>query len=184
MLLAFQSAYELHLRVSEGYYPDENGVVQCEWITEDFKSLLKMANEYYEEGLLTQSFASNDGNERTAQIINNQVGAFCTVTANAHNSVNNALSETAGDENAILLPIMPLKSYTNGNAVSYASEITPGAAYIKKTYGIAADSENIELVMKWLDYVAYSDDGIFINAYGLNEGETYEWVEKVKQSLC
>ena len=177
VVTTFQSAYELHLRVSEGYYPDASGVVQNEWITEDFKNLLKLANEYYEEGLLTQSFASNDGSERTAQILNNQVGAFCTVTANAHNSVNNKLSESVGDENAILLPIMPLKSYTNGNALSYASDITPGATHIKKTYGISSDSKNIELVMKWLDYVAYSDDGIFINSYGLNEGETYEWVE-------
>ena len=176
----FMTAYDLHFQYSAGYYPDENGVIVCEWISDNFKDCLKLAKEYYDEGLLTQSFASADGDERTAQILNNQVGAFNTVNYNAHNSVNIALSDSVGDEDAILFPMIPLKSYASGEPQGRGGDCS--GVLINITYGISSVSDNIELVMKWLDYVGYSEEGIMLNAFGI-EGETFEYVDGVPTLL-
>jgi putative aldouronate transport system substrate-binding protein len=135
--------------------------------------MLKMANEYYEEGLLVQNFATLTGDERTAAILNNQVGAFVTVTANAQNSVNDKLSESVGDEDAILFPLLPLKDLITGERQGRIAQTQYGGANMNYTYAISSSSEKIELVMKWVDYIAYSEEGMILNAFGV-EGETYE----------
>ena len=176
----FMTAYDLHFKDSQGYYPDENGTIVCEWISDNFKNCLKLVKEYYDEGLLTQSFASADGSERTAQILNNQVGAFVTVNYNAHNSVNISLSESQGDEDAIFFPMIPLKSYVSGEPQGRGGNCS--GTWIDYTYGISSISDKVELVMQWVDYTAYSEEGIMLNAFGI-EGETFEYVDGVPTLL-
>jgi putative aldouronate transport system substrate-binding protein len=160
--------YDLHLspKANGGFYPDENGNIVYEWIEPRVKEWLTLMNAWYEEGLIDPGFANLEWAKWNSQILNNITGVTVARGKAAANNWNKKIRNKTGEPEAGFAPIPPVQGpYARMFENDQQAAVTPH-------YGISATSDKIELALKFLDYVSYSEQGVIWGEYGI-EGISY-----------
>jgi putative aldouronate transport system substrate-binding protein len=164
--------YNLHLTSAhDGFYTDSSGKkIVYEWMEPRAKEFLTTMNKWFEEGLIDQGFMSLQGDKWTAQITNNLVGITAFYSLMPQYGWDAMVQASSGDPEAGFVQI-PTPSGPYGEGI-IESNALPGFGH----FAISKNCKNPELAIKWIDYIAYSEDGVLFNYYGI-EGLTYEMVD-------
>lgn len=161
-------AWGLHLYwFSNGFYPDENGQVQYDWIDPRAKEFVAFANKLFEEGLLDPEFLTQTSEDRLGKISRNLVGTVDRFINNLPAFESAAREGGAVDVNyTVASPPSGPNGYP-GHQERYG--VTGGA------FSFSKDVEHPEIFMRWLDWVFASPEGNMLATFGI-EGKSYEMV--------
>lgn len=159
------NAWGLHLRTSDGFYPDASGKVQYEWLDPRAKEMVAFLNKLVKEGLLDIEFAVNQKDQITSKIIRSLSGAVLA-WQESNTLWTNKLRE-AGQASAQWVMTMPPAGPNGYKGHIEKTWLGNGFAVINK------DSKNAEAAFRWLDYVIYSQENALRMTLGV-EGKTYE----------
>lgn len=156
-------AWGLHLFYSDGWYPDENGKMQYEFISDKAKEFFSWMHDFYAEGLLDPEFLTlGDETKLYEKAARNEVGAF-----SAYPSQIPMIEETLhanGVEDAKLVPLVPPKG-------PYAQMVEVLGDMTVNGYVVSSKCEHPEVVVALINYLM-SDEGTLLMNLGV-EGETY-----------
>ena len=158
------------------YWYQRDGVIQYGPMDDGYRDYLVMMHDWYEKGLLDPDFATRSSSGVTADndmILNDKVGALTDYGTRLDNTyVSRGATNT--DFNLVGAP-QPTKDPDDPTYVE--------PAYRDNTYtmmvsgvcnSVSADSENIELAVRWLD--GFYAEEIALNAnYGTEEYEGTVW---------
>ena len=156
-------SWGLHLFYSDGWYPDENGQMQYEFISDRAKEFYIWLNGIYEEGLLDPEFLTlGDETKLYEKVARNEVGAF-----SAYPSQIPMLEEALranGVQDAELVPLIPPKG-PYGQMTEILGDMSVNG------YVITNSCEHPEIVVALINYLM-SEEGTLLMNLGI-EGETY-----------
>ncbi len=159
----FAHAWDLHLFYSDGWYPDENGKMQYEFISDRAKEFYTWLNAFYEDGLLDPEFLTmGDETKLYEKVARNEVGAFLAYPAKIP-ALEDALRAN-GVEDAELVPLIPPKG-PYAQMTEILGDVTVNG------YVITESCEHPEVVVALIDYLM-SPEGTALMNLGV-EGETY-----------
>lgn len=168
-LYKFAWSYGLHLALSDGWYPDEDGRVVYEWIDPRMKDWLQEMNKWYQAGLLDPDMGSQNRDKFTAKAIGDIAGVSVSDMTMQFPQWNERMINDF--PHAKWEGIVPPKG-PNGDRMMEREQPTENIHY-----GITRDCENPEVVIKWLDYMFASEDGqILMGNFGI-EGHSYEMID-------
>jgi putative aldouronate transport system substrate-binding protein len=162
-------SYGLHLALSDGWYPDEDGKIVYEWIEPRMKDWLQEMNKWYEAGLLDPDMGSQNRDKYTAKAIGDTAGAAVSDMTMQFPQWNERMANDYPHARweGIVPPEGPY-----GDRMMEREQPTENIHY-----GITRDCKDPETVIKWLDYMFASRDGqILMGNFGL-EGLSYEMVD-------
>lgn len=157
------NAWGLHMIQSSGWYPDANGQMQYEYLSDNAKAWLTWLHGMYEEGLIDPEFMTlGDEAKMFEKVARDEVGVF---TANPSNipTLLSAL-QAYGATDAELVAVAPPKG-----PVAQATEVIGDMA--KDGYVVTSSCKNPELAVAFINYLL-SDEGKELLNFGI-EGETY-----------
>lgn len=163
----FGSALGLHLFYSYGYYPDANGKIEYQWMSDEAEELMVWLNMLYNERLIDPEFASFNQEQFNSKLSRDMVGVTSGFLANS--GTFNGLQAENGIDNPNWYAALP-PSGSGGEG--FYEEYGPLSGW----YGITASSTNPEVAIKWLDYIYASEEGSRYMAFGI-EGLSYEMVD-------
>lgn len=156
-------AWGLHMFYSDGWYPDENGKMQYEFVSDRAKEFYKWLHSFYQEGLLDQEFLTmGDETKLFEKVSRNEVGAFL-----AHPSKIPTLEEAMkanGQPDAKLIPVVPPKG-PYAQMTEIAGDVAPNG------YVVTSSCKHPEIVVALMNYLM-SDEGTALMNLGI-EGQTY-----------
>ncbi|WP_127581500.1 extracellular solute-binding protein [Paenibacillus koleovorans] len=158
------NAWGLHLRTSDGYYPDAKGKIQYEWLDPKAKEMVVFLNKLIKEGLLDMEFAVNNKDQLTSKIIRSLSGA-ALAWQESNTLWNNKLKES-GEANPQWLMTKPPAGPNGYKGHIETTWLANGNAVINK------ESKNAEIAFRWLDYVIYSMENSKRATLGV-EGKSY-----------
>jgi putative aldouronate transport system substrate-binding protein len=158
------NAWGLHLRTSDGFYPDSNGKIQYEWLDPRAKEMVAFLNKLVKEGLLDMEFAVNNKDQVTSKIIRGLSGAVLG-WQESNPLWNNKLKE-AGEANPQWVMTKPPGGPNGYKGHIETTWMANGNAAITK------DSKHPDVALRWLDYVIYSMENSKRLTLGV-EGLTY-----------
>lgn len=157
------NGWGLHLFQSDGWYPDENGQMQHEFISDRAKEFYIWLNNFYEDGLLDPEFLTmGDETKMFEKVARNKVGAFTAYASNIP-----MLEETLkanGYADAELIPLVPPKG-------PYAQQVETIGDMSVNGYVVTSSCKNPEVAVALMDFLL-SDEGTELLNFGI-EGETY-----------
>lgn len=157
------NAWGLHLFQSDGWYPDENGQIQYEFISDRAKEFYTWLNGFYEEGLLDPEFLTlGDESKMFEKVARNEVGAFTAYASNI--PTLEAALEANGVEGAELIPLVPPEG-------PYARQVEIIGDMSVNGYVVTSACENPDVAVAFMDYLMSEEGSELIN-FGI-EGETY-----------
>ncbi|NMA95312.1 MAG: extracellular solute-binding protein [Clostridiales bacterium] len=168
--LLFANAFDISF---DNYYID-NGKVSDSFSGEGYYNFLKMANEFYKDGLIDPDFVTADTASFSETFVASKIGIATTGTV-TFGYVYDQVVERDGswDYEPIPYPVptegAPIK-HVQGEAIWTGN----GAV-------ITSACEDVELAMRFLDY-GYTDEGIITWNFG-KEGESFEFVDGVPTLL-
>lgn len=166
-MLNWGNAWGLHLRQSEGFYPDAEGHVQYEFTDPRAKEMLMFMNKLYEEGLYDMEAITNKRDQFTARMTSDIAGA-AIAWQETTTTWNGALKESGIEDANWVMTNLP---YAEGY-----EPILETAGLANSVICISKNCENPEVAFRWLDYVLYSDEAARLMTLGI-EGETYNIVD-------
>lgn len=157
------NAWGLHMIQSNGWYPDENGQMQFEYISDNAKEWFIWMNEMYEAGLVDPEFLTlGDESKMFEKVARNEVGAF---TANPSQIPTlEATLKANGVEDAELIPVVAPKG-----PHAQSTEVIGDMAV--DGYVVTSSCQNPEVAVAFINYLV-SDEGAELLNFGI-EGETY-----------
>ncbi|MDD2503703.1 MAG: extracellular solute-binding protein [Clostridia bacterium] len=161
-------SYGLHLALSDGWYPDEDGNIVYEWIDPKMKDWLQEMNKWYEAGLLDPDMDTQNRDKFTAKAIGDVGGVSVSDMTMQFPQWNERMINDY--PHARWEGIVPPEG-PKGNRMMEREQPTENYHY-----AITKDCENPKLLMQWLDYMFASEEGkILMGNFGL-EGLSYEMV--------
>lgn len=165
-LYKFAWSYGLHLAISDGWYPDEDGNVTYEWIDSRMKDWLIEMNKWHEDGLLDPDMTSSQNRDKfTAKAIGDIGGVSVSDMTMQFPQWNEQMVDELPDVRweGIVIPEGP-----NGDRMMEKEQPTENIHY-----AITRDCQDSEVVIRWLDYMFASEDGqILLGNFGI-EGLSY-----------
>lgn len=157
------NAWGLHLFQSDGWYPDENGTMQNEFISDEAKEFYIWLNNFYEEGLLDPEFLTlGDESKLYEKVARNEVGAFTAYPSRI--ATMEAALEANGVMDAELIPVVPPKG-------PHAKQTEVVGDMSVNGYVVTSGCEHPDVAVALLDYF-FSEEGIELMNFGI-EGDTY-----------
>lgn len=153
----FSASYGLHFNGQNAdnlYYPDENGVVQMELLTDAGIAWMEKMTQWYADGIIVET---GDFDIFYASGANGTAFAGMDTTAHERTEV---LKELDPDAYFVYMPYVPAEGYE----VAYT---------MRDLYMLSAcvinngDEDRIEAAIKFLDFVVFSDYGIYSNQAGV-----------------
>lgn len=157
------NGWGLHLFQSDGWYPDENGKMQYEFISDRAKEFYTWLNQFYQEGLLDQEFLTlGDESKMFEKVARNEVGAFTAYASNIP-TLEAALASN-GVTDAELVPVVPPEG-------PYARQVEIVGDMSVNGYVVTSSCENPSVAVALMDYLL-SDEGSELMNFGI-EGDTY-----------
>lgn len=156
-------SWGLHLFYSDGWYPDANGKMQYEFISDRAREFYTWLNGFYREGLLDPEFLIM-GNETKLfeKVSRGEVGAFLAYPSQIP-TLQEALRAN-GFPDAELVPLVPPQG-----PYARMTEI-PGDVTVNG-YVVTNSCKTPEIVVALIDYLM-SDEGTDLMNLGI-EGETF-----------
>ena len=157
------NAWGLHMIQSSGWYPDENGQMQYEYISDNAREWFTWMNKMYESGLIDPEFLTlGDESKMFEKVARNEVGAF---TANPSQIPTlEATLRANGVEDAVLIPVVVPKG-----PHAQSTEVIGDMAV--DGYMVTSSCQNPEIAVAFINYLL-SDEGAELLNFGI-EGETY-----------
>ncbi|HWT75947.1 MAG TPA: extracellular solute-binding protein [Mobilitalea sp.] len=151
--------------IINGYYVDDNGLVQHGLAQEGYRDFLYQMHQWYQDGILDPNFSTMDTGAMQCLAVNNKIGAAVS-TCGILTGWINACKE-AGNE----YPWLPIKNLVknNGDQIEFSQmegQVSNYGAYI------TTSCKDIEAAMRFLDW-GYSEEGIRYWNFG-TEGVSYE----------
>lgn len=159
----FAEAWGIRIFYSGGYYPNNDGKIECHYLSPRYKEYLTWMNKLYTEELLDPEFASNDSEKTVAKINRNSVGSLTNFISNIP-SYNSNLKQ-AGIAEANYVGILPPKG-------PYGDQLMEGYGPISGDFSITSSCKNTDVAIKWLDFVYASPEGNDFCMYGV-ENKSY-----------
>ncbi len=157
------NAWGLHLFQSDGWYPDENGKMQYEFISDEAKEFYTWLNAFYEEKLLDEEFLTlGDENKLYEKVARNEVGAF-TAYPSRIATLEAALAAN-GVEDAELIPVIPPQG-------PYAQMTEVVGDMTVNGYVVTNSCKRPDVAVALMDYMM-SEEGKELMNFGI-EGDTY-----------
>lgn len=155
-----------------GLYQDEEGVWHMGCLEDSYKEALQYLHNMYKAGILDNEYLIVSADDWKSGL---GTGKYLFYYDNPVflDTLNKTLRET--DQDARLEPIMFLAN-DEGKTVNYGH---PNNYY--NVWGISADTENKEVIIKFVDWL-YSDQGGYLMNYGI-EGTHWEMVDGKPQFL-
>lgn len=153
--------------VSNSFY-QENGEIKYGPIQTGYREYLKTLNQWYQEGLLDQDFATIDANTRGAKMLNEQAGMSWAPSKGGVAAWNQGLQEKNPDAEMIGAPYAALNE---GETVKFG-QLNPCGSM---SGAISSTCEDPVKAIEFLDYM-YSDEGRMLLNFGI-EGESYNLVD-------
>jgi len=153
------SAYNLHV-YRGGFYPNKLGKVEYSWILPRAKEALSTLAKWYKEGLIDPNFLSRTTDQWLTFATSGIAGA--TVTFSMYYPQFNQISKGATFWESVLPPRGPY-----GRHIDKQYSIDPGLYF-----GITRDCKRPDIVIRWLDYIYASEEGIILTNFGI-EGHSY-----------
>ena len=156
---------------------DAEGKVYDERLTEAKKNTLAYINKLFTEGLLDPEICETGYDIMSQKNAANRVGVMIMYSsfAPAYGAMTVYGADDPLGEHLSVGPA--LKSEYNGNtAYMYRNENLADAA------AVSATSENIELAIRWLDFLIASEPALTTRCWGF-EGETFEYDESGNKTL-
>lgn len=158
------------------YFYQRDGKVQYGPLDDNYRDYLAMLHDWWEKGLLDRDFATRSSGGTTADndmMLNDKVGSLMD-----HGTRLGDVYISRGATNPDLMMVAapqptkdkddPAYVEPNWRDASYASSISDSA------FVVSADSENIELAVRWLDGFYAKDVALNAN-YGTEEFEGKVW---------
>lgn len=162
--------FETAFKTSSGLYIDDNGKIAYGPATSNWKSYMLKMREWVDKGILDKNVATTEDDQLNAYIFTNETGASIGWLASGIGAKLKAKPEgSTFDLVGVPYPVM--------NKGDEPSRFGGTKSPIGDNMAIAANSENKELAMRFLDY-GYSPEGDMYFNYGV-EGVTYEMVDGV-----
>ena len=157
------NAWGLHLFQSDGWYPDENGQMQYEFISDEAKEFYTWLNSFYEEKLLDEEFLTlGDENKLFEKVARDEVGAF-TAYPSRIATLEAALASN-GVEGAELIPVIPPQG-------PYARMTEVVGDMTVNGYVVTKDCKHPDVAVALMDFMM-SEEGKELMNFGI-EGDTY-----------
>ena len=159
----------------ENYYwwnafqADENGKVWHEETSDNMRALLAFENKLFEDGILDREIASMNANKLTEKIASDRVAVFIYYSA-ASFSYGELTTLGQKDPYAEIYTLGgPLASEWNGNKGFFVKNVSASG----QPTGVNAESEHVELAIRWLDFLFASEAAVMRRTLGI-EGEHYK----------
>lgn len=166
-LRLFASAVGLHLFYSGGYYPNEDGKIEFQFMSDEAEEWVRWLNKLYEEGLIDPEMASYNEEQFNSKISRNLIGVTSGFVNNTESF--NSTQKDNGFENPNWYPVLPP---ANEGVEGFYEEYGP----LSGAFGITTSSKQPENAMKFLDYIMASKEGSRYMAFGI-EGKSWEMVD-------
>ncbi len=162
-------SYGLHLALSDGWYPDEDGNIVYEWIEPKMKDWLQEMNKWYEAGLLDPDMDIQNRDKFTAKAIGDVGGVSVSDMTMQFPQWNERMVNDY--PHARWEGIVPPEG-PNGHRMMEREQPTENIHY-----AITKDCEDPKVLIQWLDYMFASEEGkILMGNFGL-EDLSYEMVD-------
>ena len=165
------------------YFYQRDGKVQYGPLDDSYKDYLTLLNDWYQKGLLDPDFATRSSSGVTADndmILNDQVGALMDYGTRLDNTY-----VSRGASNPDLVYVDAPQPTKDKDDPSYVEPAWRDNTYSSMLHGgcncISAESDNIELAIRWLDGFYAKDIALNAN-YGTEEFEGTVWHEDASTS--
>jgi putative aldouronate transport system substrate-binding protein len=158
-LTRFAWAYDLYFYKSDGWYPDDDGNVQYQYITQDAKDWITTMHQWYSEGLISEDILTANNDQWVSYATNGTGGATANWTM--HNPQWNGRIEDGYWQS-----VLPVQGPDGHRAVERDN------ATLSSRFAITSSAEDPDIALKWLDYMWASDEGIRFRNFGI-EGLSY-----------
>ncbi len=162
----------------DAFYPDENGVVQCELVSDKMRDLWAYCAQLFSEGILDPGIASTSADDMSQKIASDKVGIFIYYSAF---SVTYGKLTSRGQAD----PSYQTCVYAMGEALTgpngdkfYSLRNRAG----NDACIISANSKNVELAARWLDVLTCDPKAMKVRTCGW-EGEQYYYDENGDMQL-
>lgn len=170
---AFSDTFSGIFGVAEGFY-QENGTVKYGVIEPAYKDYINQMRIWYEDGILDRDFFAQDAKTYKAKITTGKVGAF---VASAGGDMGAFIPTLAGENPSFKLSGTKYPVMNKGDVPRFGQK--DFAYYPMTSVSISSQCENIEEVVKFLDY-GYSEEGHMFYNFG-TEGLSYNMVDGYPQ---
>lgn len=145
-------AASAYARATNDFFPNQDGKIEYQYLTDGWKQYLTFWSKAYEEKLLDQGFASISYDKYMSMINTDLIG----VTYGGLYSINTFNGTMPDARWTAFFPKGP-----DGKYIIESFPPTSGVGVITK------DAKDPVLVIKWLDYIMASEDGIRFNNFGV-----------------
>ena len=157
------NAWGLHMIQSSGWYPDENGQMQYEYLSDNAREWLTWLNKMYSEGLIDPEFMTlGDEAKMFEKVVRDEIGVFTANPSNIPTLL--ATLQANGVKDAELVAVAPPKG-----PHAQATEVIGDMAV--DGYVVSSSCENPDIAIAFINYLL-SDEGAELLNFGI-EGETY-----------
>lgn len=154
--------------VRSGLYPSvEDGKITFGQLEPGYKEYLQTMADWYQKGLIDPEFAATDSTSRQNKMTQNQGGAFYGATSGGMGRILNLMADVQPEYNLTGVA-MPL----NADGQRYTDNDPLARAFVGQGAAVNAKTENLEAVMKLLDF-CYSEEGNTLLNWGI-QGESYD----------
>ena len=168
--LSFSRGYELpgfSLQWSDTYFYQKDGQVHAAYTEDRMKDFLKMLNQWYTEGLLSQDFYTHNGGQDTeGDIVGSQVGFFWGDAAfipTYNYMIDDPDCEIVGIQSPVMEEGQELH-FSTATSLTGTNPVT-----------ITTSCAEPELLARWLDY-HFTEEGQLLSNWGM-EGGSFEYNE-------
>ncbi len=165
------------------YFYQRDGQVQYGPMDDSYRDYLSLLHDWYQKGLLDPDFATRTSSGVTADndmILNDQVGALIDYGTRLDNTY-----VSRGASNADLVYVGAPQPTKDKDDASYVEPAWRDNTYSSMLSGVcnnvSADSDNIEIAIRWLDGFYAKDVALNAN-YGTEEFEGTVWHEDASTS--
>ncbi len=155
--------------VAEGFY-QEDGVVKYGVIEPAYKDYINQLRIWYKDGILDQDFYAQDDKTYRSKVTTGKVGAFVASAGGDMGSFIPVLTEM---DPSIKLSGTKYPVMNKGDVPRFGQK--DFAYYPMTSVSISSQCDNIEEVVKFLDY-GYSEEGHMFYNFG-TEGVSYEMID-------
>lgn len=145
-------------------FMNKDGTVVAGFVTDEWRQYLTLMNQWYEKGLIDPDFMTNSSWMVDTELVTTGASgvwwSMYTMPA----------AYEATDENMVVSPL-PSPKLNESDTVHFRM----ADVYDHRGVAISADCENVEIALKWLDYL-FTEEGMALANYG-PEGLTFNYDE-------
>ena len=168
------AGYNICASESSGRQPlsVRDGVVEMDWLRDEFRDYLTMMNEWYEEGLIWPDFATGKHSWITFNdsAVSDLLAGKISIAQMELGDASTFPSKAVEDQSGMVLSAMPMPKLEENTDVHVIAESSKyGVGWVVTPF-----CENIDVICRYVDYM-FTDEGAELCSFGI-EGSSYNKV--------